>query len=439
MRKFNKILYQLKNKKRFFSFGIWVVINNSVNPLILIITTPFLYNNLSKEEYGLFALIQTFILFAPLMTFGIPSTAIKFVSEKVGQDKIAEAFHIARIAMVLSLVISTLILVTLFTFTAEITSFFDDSFNQSVNIRLAFTLGFILLFFQGIDDMLIGIIHGTFNFKLGAIIELSTRIPLGISIIISTYLHHSLIEVLVIMMFSSLVKTTLRVWALKKMYNQNLLSGVFDKKIAKQVLIYTKWLFLQNLGSHVFSSADKLLIGSFLGASELARYNICTQIPQYVFSISNSFMSTLFPLISAKQAKNKEGTNYIPLKQVLSLCIISTLPLLFIYVISNHILTIWINEDFSNNNYSLFIALIGIFFILSVSIPFHYILMGLGKIKLITIASIFAITITLLMMYYLLTLGIIGLLYSKLFYSVLLFLLFLYFYKRTTYVKKDIS
>jgi len=79
----------------------------------------------------------------------------------------------------------------------------------------------------------------------------------------------------------------------------------FDLKLLVRMLKFSLPLFVNYILSFVFMRADTFIIGGFLGAEQIAIYEIARKIPESIESMYDAFRKVFFPYISDLFAKKK--------------------------------------------------------------------------------------------------------------------------------------
>jgi hypothetical protein len=212
---------------------------------------------------------------------------------------------------------------------------------------VAVRFGIVLLVIQGMDDVLTGAFYGGQKFSRNAKIELSLKLLLAAVVCVVAYLYRSLTIIFSIMVVFSIIKLLIKISSLDSFVKKDFLLSITNEDInsIRLLLDFSKWQFLLNLGSIVFSSADKILIASIFGSAELARYNICSLLSQYIFSLSRSFLSIIFPIVSSKVSRGYALKSFLTMHKLLVLSFICIIPFIIVTPLASFILSLLEFDD----------------------------------------------------------------------------------------------
>ena len=422
----NRIVFQIKPRLLFIKSGVWVLLDNGVTPLTMLIITPIVYTYLGERLYALWALSLAIIALSPLITLGTSSAIIKAVS-KGGENDEHGARRIILITILIAFSIIVFIGLMLFISSIYIAHAFLNKMGESEQVLLAVRFGIVLLVIQGMDDVLTGAFYGGQKFSRNAKIELSLKLLLAAVVCVVAYLYRSLTIIFSIMVVFSIIKLLIKISSLDSFVKKDFLLSITNEDInsIRLLLDFSKWQFLLNLGSIVFSSADKILIASIFGSAELARYNICSLLSQYIFSLSRSFLSIIFPIVSSKVSRGYALKSFLTMHKLLVLSFICIIPFIIVTPLASFILSLWMGEEFSENNSILFVLLLLAFLPLAFNIPAHFVLLGLGRVKLVAITSLIGSILTLLVVFLSIDMGLFSFVLGKFVYTLVGFILFI--------------
>ncbi len=259
------LLKKVKKNKLFFQNLTYLSLLEGINVLVPLITLPYLLRVLGKETYGLIIFAQAIIMYlAIFQNFGLNTLAIKEIS--IYRDSKEELSSIVSTIFILKgfLFLSSLIILW------GLVHFF--SIFQEQELLLFLTMWVCLIdfifpkwYFQGIEKMKY-ITYVNAISKLVILVLIFTLIKsqndylmlptiYGIGALISGVFSMILIFKYhkVKFIFSSIIK-------LKKLVNESLT------------------FFISDISVSVFANSNKVIIGQFLGLTELAYYDLADKI-----------------------------------------------------------------------------------------------------------------------------------------------------------------
>jgi O-antigen/teichoic acid export membrane protein len=154
--------------------------------------------------------------------------------------------------------------------------------------------------------------------------------------------------------------------------------------------------WLQAFAAVTFMHGDRLLVGAFLGTSEVAYYSICVQATQPIHGLLSSGLNFLFPNLSRRyEAADLYGSRSL-YKKALWASIIAvigiTIPLM---LLSKPILRLWMGSGIAQNAHGIFSILALAYGVLALNVVPHYALLALGQIRYVSMVNILGGTLSL--------------------------------------------
>lgn len=375
----------------------WSVAEQAVSPLLMIALTPFLLKQLGVDQYGLWMLAMAFIGLGQLASVGAGTAVIKHVSADLKTGKETDAVATIRAALAIVLVAGGgVVLVASITAPLVAKLFFSKMGNVDVVARLI-VLGFVLMLVQELDNVFASSLRAAQRFDLSAKVEFVTRIAWGCGVVVLASQYQSATVVLSGVLILSTIKSAFKAHQVNRLFAvDNCHIPLFDRFYIKRVADFGKWQWVQSFGGMLFSVADRVIIGSIFGAADLARYSICMQVAQYTHAIPSGAMQVAFPWLSAK-IENGDKIRHLTLYKyaLYAGCLCSLLPVIALLA-SPKILQIWLGDSFYAENIHLELLLIFAYGVLAFNVPAHYFLMGLGKIRFLSLTNFLAGTASLL-------------------------------------------
>ena len=151
---------------------------------------------------------------------------------------------------------------------------------------------------------------------------------------------------------------------------------------------------LQNIAGNSYASLDKLIVGVFLGASQLGAYSIITMFAQLIHFIPASMLTFVMPKVAMQNgcmsASNFKKLSFVTLLISFS---ISILLVIFKTFIFSHFL---LNIEYIPSFYLIIFS----YFLLSLSAPSFYIAIAMNMSKRISFVSIGSTVLGIFVMIY---------------------------------------
>ena len=404
-----------------FSRASWAVSEQLISPIIMILLTPFLLRYLGVEQHGLWMLITAIVGMGQLTSLGVGVATIKYVSEDLACGKIVDAVLIVRASITIVLLFGALVFGVMLALSPFMAKTIFNKMGDTQVVSNLLVLGGGLIFIQELDNVYTCALRGAQRFDLSAIIELVTRFFWGLAVAILAWLYGTLSVVIYGVILLAIIKVLIKAYMVNRMWNVNdCCKPLFKKSTLMKVINFGKWSWLQSFAGVLFSVADRLLIGSVFGAVDLSRYTICMQITQYSHTLSASAMQVLFPWLSGRQVnKNRFERKYL-FKLAIKLGALCALLSIILLIFLPYFIPLWLGASFYEDNKIILRVLTLTYGILAFSAPAHFLLMGLGKAKFISLSNFLAGIFTLIIGILLIPFGLVWFTVSKLLFGVII-------------------
>lgn len=256
------------------------------NILIPLITYPFLIRILGKEVYGLVIYAQVIVAYLLiLVSFGFEAYAVKEVSiNRDNKEKLSEIFSSIFILKSLIFLVSVLIL-------AFILQFIPEAKNNHLLFWLSmwiclYDVFFPTWFFQGMEKM--------------KYITILTLISRSIFLALIFFLIKGPEDYLIVPLINGIGAMVSGVLALYIIFKKEHISFILPKpKIIYKYLHDSVDFFVSIVFIKLFVSSNKFIIGTFLGLTELAYYDLADKIISIFRNVPNDIVRvTIYPLVA---------------------------------------------------------------------------------------------------------------------------------------------
>jgi O-antigen/teichoic acid export membrane protein len=367
----------------------WGMAEYFAYPLMMFAATPAFLSLLGTAQYGQWMLLLTFNGFGGLAGLGMGTAAIKEVSAHRGRDDIMGAANAVRNCFAITLASSTLlslilILVGLATGPTLLAKMGPPDQVYRIIIAAAF-----LIAFEQVDTVFAGAIRGLERFDISARIEASTKLVMVLAALVAAWITHDLISVIWVTIAITLGRTAIKAIVATKLLKSGPLWPQWDRKIIARVFQFGKWTWAQSIGAAMFATADRLIVGSVLGATALAHYSICLQLAQQIQTVPAAGAQVVFPMIS-RRIEQGDDIRTFALKAMLWLAGFAVLLAVPVILFSHTMLSLWVGDSIANDSATTLMMLAISFAVLAMNVVPHYGLMGLGRARVVALWNMIA-------------------------------------------------
>lgn len=320
--------------------------------LIGLVSVPLTINYLGKEQFGIWMIVSSLVIWLQITDFGISNGLVNALAEANGRDDRAAAC-----------------------------SYFSTAFYSITGITLALLVPvFIAMHFIPWDKALnikdLSLIQNT-KYCFGVVgIFFFLNMPLSIgNKILTAYQKGYLVNIAQIVaslcsLFLLLIAISMKldlIWLVVLVSFGSVLGNIFSwimiyqeipwlrlrfKKSSKNSLrrlsVSSVPLFLFQIGALLINQSANIILAQFAGLKIVADYNILLKIYTVVYSVGISFSSPFYPAI--REAFERKETRWVSnaIKRVtvvrLVILVFSAVPLIFI---GDNLIALWIRQPLS--------------------------------------------------------------------------------------------
>lgn len=417
-------------KAAWFRSSAWVVTEYLWYPLLIFASTPIFLRILGPAQYGLWMLLLTTVALGAVLNIGTGAATIKVISATLGHDDGSGLELAVRSSLGIALVgggILAVIIIGVFQFGSG--PLFAKMGAKGVVRMTGFTAAGLSLIEQ-LDNVYASALKGAQKFATAAKVEIlakSAQIVVGLAII---SVHGGLPGLYVGLMFVAVFRLGSKVYlAATELRLQHLFVPCF--KGTGQVLGYAKWGWVQGLGGLLFGFSDRLLVGSLLGATSLAYYMLATQLAQQIHSIPAAGFSILFPYISQKRAGQPGWSIGNIIRPAFAANVVVSGCLSFILIFfGKPLLRVWIGQEKADLCANILRVLSIAYLILAQNIVPHFVLLGLGRMRFVSLINVVAGVLSVAAMLVLIKIfGLTGVGYGRILYGFVTIAIPVYLYR----------
>lgn len=327
-------------------------VNMAIGTLIPMFYTPIMLELLGQSEYGLYKLSSSVTSYLGLISFGIGSAVVRYLTkyrtegDKDGEEGIFGLFNvifaiISVITVFAGIVIVFIlepiygsainnpeqmtemrILVLILSCTTAL-SFLCTPYNAVVTSHERFVFLQLINIITTVFVPVVNIVVLYFGFKSIGIVTSSLILNIFVQILYITYVRRSI--------------------NLKPNYKN------MPKYLLKEILIFSSWIFIANVVGQLYNSTDTLIIGAIpaLATVGVAVYNIGVTFNTMVQSFSVGILSVLTPKVNGMVFSGKSNSELTDLMiRVGRLqCYIVSLVITGFVAFGRQFITLWVGPD----------------------------------------------------------------------------------------------
>lgn len=303
-----------------------------IENIIPLFYTPWMLGVMGQSEHGLYNLAHSVVGYLSLLSIGLGSSILKFLSDKVASNDQEGENALAGLFTLVYTTIGAIALVCGFFIALNAQIFFGDSLTQTELARLKIllvlsTISTAVTFPATVFNSEI-IAHQKFFFNKTLGLLFSVLAPsANVVVLLSGARSVGLVAVATVLnILSALTKAVYCITVLKIRPRFRHI----DFSPLKTVWRHSIFVFLAEISSMLYSSTDKMLLGVYCGTAVVSVYSIGASLQTYYCAFSTAISNVLFPKVNTlvqNHASDQDLSNIfikVGRIQYLLMCLITT-------------------------------------------------------------------------------------------------------------------
>jgi O-antigen/teichoic acid export membrane protein len=366
--------------------------------LVVLFLPPFLTRILDKDTYGTWLLILQLSTYVSFLDFGMQTAVGKFVAHcnELGDTKQRDSLISTSIAILSGAAVLAMLGISILAW--QLPHLFKDmptSLRQDAYWSLLFVGGSLAI---SLPFSVFGAIFiGLQRYDIPAWIIGISKLLGGIFVVLVAQSSHSIVMMGVVMGLANLCTGLWQFIAYKKIigsYHISLMT--VTKKSALEVIDCCFSLSISSFGVLLVSGLDISIIG-FFDYKSIPYYVIASALTNFVFGTSSAILTTILPIASVIGAKNEsERLGDLLISTTKYAIILSAAINLPVMLLSETIISLWINHDYAIHTNYLLQLLITANFIRIIGAPYFMIAIGCGEHRQVVLSPLIEAFVNLL-------------------------------------------
>ena len=247
----------------------------------------------------------------------------------------------------------------------------------------------ILIWIEQLDNVFSSAMKGAEQFGSAARIEMLSKTVQVISAAFAVWVSPNLSTLYLALVVVATVRLIAKISVMQRIFGHLDLRPSFSG--AKNILSFAKWGWLQGVGVVLFGVADRMLVGSLLGAASLTYYSIASQLAMQIHAVAAAGLSVIFPKVSRALEENDDFSLWRVTKLTMAgNLLLSTVLAIVLLVFGPQILSIWIGKEAAGPTSIVMPWLVGAYWLLALNVVPYYILLGFGRVRFVGITVLAA-------------------------------------------------
>jgi O-antigen/teichoic acid export membrane protein len=347
------------------------LVGNAAPLLVGLVTIPFVIQKLGTDRFGLLTVAWLFLGYFSLMDLGLGRATTKFVVEydSVNRQREVRSLIVTATGILFLFGVLTGVLIVLAT-----PLLVDHWFAVPVKFRHEAVMTFysiaISMPFVTAVTSLRGLLEARHQFLLINLIKVPSGVLNYLIPACVVSFTSSLAQIMAFLVGARVLLFFVHVFFAVK-FTSKFAGNFFDKQVAKKMLTYGGWLTISNVVGPIMVYFDRFIVGSVLTLTALSYYTTPYEMITKLLLVAASATAVLFPVFVETHFANNNRLHQVYNQSFKAIVLILFPVTLFFGYFSNNILSIWLDEAFSQNSSLVLLFLsVGVLFNSMAAIPF---------------------------------------------------------------------
>jgi O-antigen/teichoic acid export membrane protein len=274
--------------------------------VISILITPFMVHRLGDFQFGIYTLAFSAVGYFDVLAQGIRSTLQRFVGRLSGTHEREALNAVFSTALAVTFVIAVVVIFIFSGLSTILPSFFKlGGMQKPLFGRLVILLGLNLGL--AVPAALLGsYLCGLHRFDLYNLLEIVRHGTRAILIVIVLLSGQGVLAVATCVLASTLICFPLNWWMIRRIDSEvHFDKNLIHLRMAYELLSFSFWTFLNNVGQLLRNSTDSIVIGRVLNAALITPFIVASRLVDYFRPVIGSMVSPLLPKMSALEGQGR--------------------------------------------------------------------------------------------------------------------------------------
>lgn len=371
---------RLVSGRRILGVGLINLVYLTIQMGLFFVLTPRLLRVFGEDVYGLWTILMAITGLAGLADFGASSAVVKYVSQFSNTDdtgdQLSSAILFSIVFMLFASLLAAMALYLLRDWMASRIKLTATGASLLTESLTFVALGLVPFFMGQVPR---GVLLGLVRNELAGGVNVVQQVVLLVGALVIGSIGGNIVSlsfwILLVYLVMGLISTGLALYATRLFH----LHLTWNWQIAREMVGYSALSWISSLGTALFGSADRILVGMLLGPAAAGVYAICTGVATKLNQLVSPFTDTLMPFASSYQAAGRQSGIQFAFRygsRAAACLLVGVASVLVLW--TGPILAVWISPEFSAQYSTVFRTLVVCYTIFSLNAPAYQIARGLG-------------------------------------------------------------
>lgn len=272
---------------------------------------PFLISRIGQGEYGVYKIISSLIGSVTILDLGIGGTILRYIAKFHAEKDEKNLSNFSAMGFIEATGLSVIMLIVGVAIYFSLDRLYGNSLTTAEfeKAKILFILFLIILVLSTYEKVFFGIIAGCEHYTFANLLKLLRIVlKLVISAVLLLKISDSAV-LLIVEIVLLIVMMAVQLVYIRKKIGIQIRFHYWDKSLFGQSFKYTVLTFLQSIAVQFNGNLDNMVIGSVIGAVEVAVYSVGLQLFGMFEQFAMAFSDLMLPSVSkqiANGASNKQ-------------------------------------------------------------------------------------------------------------------------------------
>jgi O-antigen/teichoic acid export membrane protein len=376
------------------SNSMYGVLDYAAQPAAMLLAAPILLHRLGVASYGVWLIASAAVGAGSIVSSGFGDAVIQRVAALRATGDVRSIRQVVANLLTINLVLSGILAIFLWVGVPFVTgrvTHFDPSLRESCVWSLR--IGALLMMLKSIESVFICAQRAFEEYGPAVRIAIATRLFTMLAAVGLALSGHGVPALMLATAGLTALGAAVQGAALRRHLGGDLGGGLFKPAFDRATLVelgsFGGFTWLQAVSGVLFSQADRLLLGTVLGASAVSYYGICVQMAQPIHGLTAAGLHFLFPHLALRFASGKLAALRHPVYSAMAVnALLTAIFTAGLMLFGPRLLWLWMGRAFAEHADGLLVVLAAGFGLLALNVTGHYAMLAMGNARLVTALNV---------------------------------------------------
>lgn len=284
-----------------------------INMVTGLIYTPWMINQIGKNDYGLYTLALSLITLF-LVDFGLSSAASRFLSKYVAEGEHEKANSFLGAIYKLYIIIDAIIFIALIIIFFFIDIIYDNLTPEEISkFKVVYIIASMYALINFPFITLNGVLTAYEKFFQLKLAEIISRVLIVVMTVCALWLGMGLYALVTVNAVAGIIIIAFKLFVIRKVTPIKVNFKNTEKGIYKSIFSFSFWTTLSNLAQRLILTITPTILGIVANSAEIAIFGVIQTLEQYVYTIANAINGMFMPKISKIYTEEQANENLMSL------------------------------------------------------------------------------------------------------------------------------